>query len=63
MPKDAGDRAVIMQMCWTASSRQIIGLFSHRFVGWPMNANMTAQLVTDALIMVIWRWGKPDALL
>ena len=24
---------------------------------------MTAQLVTDALVMVIWRRGKPDALL
>jgi hypothetical protein len=24
---------------------------------------MTAQLVTDALLMAIWRWGKPDALL
>ena len=28
-----------------------------------MSANMTAQLVTDALIMAIWRRGKPDALL
>jgi len=24
---------------------------------------MTAQLVTDALVMAIWRWEKPDALL
>ena len=24
---------------------------------------MTAQLVTDALVMAIWRRGKPDALL
>jgi len=28
-----------------------------------MQAEMTAQLVTDALIMAIWRRGKPDALL
>jgi len=28
-----------------------------------MNASMRAQLVTDALIMAIWRRGKPDALL
>ena len=28
-----------------------------------MKADMTAQLVTDALIMAIWRRGKPDALL
>ena len=26
-----------------------------------MNAGMTAQLVTDALVMAIWRRGKPDA--
>jgi putative transposase len=40
-------------------------------VGWSMQAEMTAQLVTDALIMAIWRRGKallsivegPDALL
>ena len=28
-----------------------------------MKPEMTAQLVTDALIMAIWRRGKPDALL
>src|SRR5450756_2606841 len=28
-----------------------------------MNTAMTAQLVTDALVMAIWRRGKPDALL
>jgi putative transposase len=28
-----------------------------------MSAAMTAQLVTNALIMAIWRRGKPDALL
>jgi hypothetical protein len=27
------------------------------------DASMTAQLVTDALVMAIWRRGKPDALL
>jgi transposase InsO family protein len=32
-------------------------------VGWSMSAAMTAQLVTDALIIAIWRRGKPDALL
>jgi putative transposase len=32
-------------------------------VGWSMKAEMTAQLVTDALMMAIWRRGKPDALL
>ena len=27
------------------------------------NSSMTSQLVTDALIVTIWRRGKPDALL
>jgi putative transposase len=41
----------------------VIDLFSRRVVGWSMKAEMTAQLVTDALVMAIWRRGKPDALL
>jgi putative transposase len=88
LPKDAGDRSVIMPnvldrqfaadrpnqkwvadftYIWTAEGwlyvAAVIDLFSRRVVGWSMNANMTAQLVTDALIMAIWRRGKPDALL
>jgi putative transposase len=31
--------------------------------GWSMKAEMSAQLVTDALLMAIWRRGHPDALL
>ena len=42
----------------------VVDLFSRRVVGWSMkNAAMTAQLVTDALVMAIWRRGEPDALL
>ena len=41
----------------------VIDLFSRRVVGWSMSASMEAQLVTDALIMAIWRRGKPEALL
>ena len=41
----------------------VIDLFSRRVVGWSMKADMTAQLVTDALMMAIWRRGKPDAVL
>jgi putative transposase len=52
---------------WTAEGwlyvAAIIDLFSRRVVGWSMSAGMTAQLVTDALVMAIWRRGKPDALL
>jgi len=52
---------------WTAEGwlyvAAVIDLFSRRVVGWSMQAEMTAQLVTDALIMAIWRRGKPNALL
>jgi len=52
---------------WTAEGwlyvATVIDLFSRRVVGWSMSDTMTAQLVTDALIMAIWRRGKPDALL
>ena len=41
----------------------VIDLFSRRVVGWSMSTSMTAQLVIDALLMAIWRRGKPDALL
>jgi putative transposase len=52
---------------WTAEGwlyvAAVIDLFSRRVVGWSMSAGMTAQLVTDALVMAIWRRGKPDALM
>jgi putative transposase len=52
---------------WTAEGwlyvAAVLDLFSRRVVGWSMNAAMTAQLVTDALLMAIWRRGKPNALL
>ncbi|MGA7412201.1 MAG: IS3 family transposase [Bryobacteraceae bacterium] len=52
---------------WTAEGwlyvAAVIDLFSRRAVGWSMSAEMTAQFVTDALVMAIWRRGKPDALL
>ena len=41
----------------------VIDLFSRRVVGWSMSAAMAAQLVTDALVMAVWRRDKPDALL
>jgi putative transposase len=41
----------------------VLDLFSRRVVGWSMQSTMTAQLVTDALVMAIWRRGELDALL
>jgi putative transposase len=47
---------------WTAEGwlyvAAVIDLFSRRVVGWSMSAAMTAQLVTDALVMAIWRRGR-----
>jgi putative transposase len=63
LPTSAG----LFTYVWTAEGwlyvAAIIDLFSRRVVGWSMSAAMTAQLVTDALVMAIWRRGRPDALL
>lgn len=52
---------------WTAEGwlyvAVVLDLYSRRAVGWSMHATMTTQLVTDALMMAVWRRGKPDALL
>lgn len=52
---------------WTAEGwlyvAAVIDLFSRRVVGWSMSATMAAQLVADALVMAVWRRGKPEALL
>ena len=41
----------------------VLDLFSRRVVGWSMSEEMTAQFVTDALVMALWRRGKPQELL
>ena len=41
----------------------VIDLFSRRVVGWSMQTAMTSGLVTDALMMAVWRRGPADALL
>jgi putative transposase len=41
----------------------VIDLFSRRVVGWSMSTSLTTQLVADAVVMAIWRRGKPDAML
>ena len=51
---------------WTAEGwlyvAVVLDLFSRRVVGWSMHAAMTAQLVTDALTMAVWRRGQHQAL-
>lgn len=41
----------------------VLDLFSRRVVGWSMQPSMTAQLVTDALTMALWRRGSVEALI
>ena len=40
-----------------------LDLFSRRIVGWSMKEAMTTQMVTDALMMAIWRRGRPRTLM
>ena len=52
---------------WTAEGwlylAIVLDLFSRRVVGWSMKEEMTSQLVIDALLMAIWRRGRPNELL
>jgi len=52
---------------WTAEgwlyAAVVLDLYSRRVVGWSMQASMTTQLVADALLMALWRRGRPAALL
>jgi len=41
----------------------VMDLFSRRIVGWSMSSQMTAQFVTDSMLMAIWRRGPTAALL
>ena len=54
-----------MILLWLASlwRGRSLDLYSRRAIGWSMQASMTAQLVTDALMTAVWRRGRPQALL
>lgn len=41
----------------------VLDLFSRMIVGWSMQSRMTSELVTDALVMAIWRRRPKDAAL
>lgn len=41
----------------------VLDLFSRRAVGWSMQTAMRSQLVTDALLMAVWRRGATETLL
>ena len=38
-------------------------LYSRRIVGWSMSDTMQAKMVSDALLMALWRRGKPSSLM
>src|SRR5262249_10255407 len=52
---------------WTAEGwlyvAAVLDLFSRRVLGWAMSAEMTSEFVTEALLMAVWRRGRPRALL
>ena len=52
---------------WTAEGwlyvAVVLDLFSRRIVGWSMQSSMTSQLVADALMMAVWRRGRPREVL
>ena len=52
---------------WTAQgwlyAAAVLDLYSRRIVGWSMQDSMTSQLVADALMMAVWRRGRPVELL
>jgi putative transposase len=41
----------------------VLDMYSRYVVGWSMQASMTSRLVSDALIMALWRRGKPQGVL
>jgi len=41
----------------------VLEMFSRRIVGWSIKAEMSAPLIADALVMAIWRRGRPLTLL
>jgi len=52
---------------WTGEGWLFVAVYldlcSRRVVGWSMQQTMTAQLVMDALLMAIFRRGRPRAVL
>jgi len=52
---------------WTAEGwlyvAVVLDLYSRRVVGWSMQSQMTAQLVTDALMMAVWRRRRPESVI
>ena len=41
----------------------VLDLFSRRVVGWSMSQNMNSELVTEAMLMTVWRRCRPKELM
>lgn len=41
----------------------VMDLYSRRVVGWSMSDTMQAKMVSDALLVALWRRGRPSALM
>ena len=52
---------------WTAEgwlyAAAVMDLYSRRIVGGSMSDTMQARMVSDALLMALWRRGRPSALM
>jgi putative transposase len=52
---------------WTAEgwlfAAAVTDLSSRRIVGWSRSDTMQAKMVSDALLMALWRRGKPTSLM
>ena len=46
---------------WAKPDVAVAALMINLRRGWSMKAEMSAQLVADALMMAVWRRGKPKA--
>ncbi|MDD0812923.1 IS3 family transposase [Curvibacter sp. RS43] len=50
---------------WTAEgwlyTAAVMDLYSRRIVGWSMSDTMQARMVSDALLMALWRRGRPES--
>lgn len=52
---------------WTAEgwlyTAAVMDLYSRRIVGWSMSDTLQARVVSDVLLMALWRRGRPAALM
>jgi transposase InsO family protein len=67
---DAGkelDYVLLLTLLWTEEGwlylAVVLELYSRRVIGWAISERMTAALVCDNLIMVLWRCHMPKGVI